>query len=114
LRRNPAPSPHLLKITQAAAQQRLSIGVPLNLDFIAVDRIERAMPRAVEPFEQVLGRRLCARDKFIGRSPILRLVIAVRINSGSTPEPAMGQRKAFACDVSYASISHRCFEPKAW
>src|SRR5665811_356398 len=65
--------------------RKYSVGILIK------NRLDRAVPVAVEFLEQFLRRRDAARDRFLERTQIARLVAAVAVEIFAARQPARGK-----------------------
>src|SRR5262249_12095589 len=59
------------------------------------NRIDRATPLAVELLQQFLGRRDAARDRFLERAQIARLVATIAVEQLAARKPARSEMQCF-------------------
>src|SRR5664279_3135572 len=80
-------------------RRRSNFSVPLpalrgegkSIHIFLENRLDRAVPLAVEFLQQFLGRRDAARDRFLERAQVARFVAAIAIEISAPRQPARGK-----------------------
>src|SRR5262249_60478327 len=71
---------------------------------VAINRVDGAIPRPVEFLQQLLGRRDPARDEFLDRPEIMRLVMTGPIVPATAREPLLGEPQRRLGDIEHATL----------
>src|SRR5450759_624495 len=78
-------------VLRTAPQDQADRSATASIHILLENRLDRAIPRAVEFLQQFLRRRDAAGDRFLERAQIARLVAAVAVEILAAGEPMCGE-----------------------